>query len=182
MPRYFAFLRAINVGGHTVKMDHLRRLFAALGFANVETFIASGNVIFDARARDAAALEQRIEKHLGAELGYAVATFIRAPADLAAIAAYQAFPAAALTGPRPGVHVAFLKAPPARAARAKLLASETEVDTFHVHGREVYWLARAGLGQSQFSGGLLEKILGQPATLRNTTSLRKLAAKYAPSP
>ena len=45
MPKYVALLRAINVGGHTVKMDRLRRLFEELGFKNVETFIASGNVI-----------------------------------------------------------------------------------------------------------------------------------------
>ena len=44
MPKHFAFLRAINVGGHTVKMDHLRDIFESLGFSNVETFIASGNV------------------------------------------------------------------------------------------------------------------------------------------
>jgi uncharacterized protein (DUF1697 family) len=48
MPKHIAFLRAINVGGHIVKMDHLRRLFEALELAEVETFIASGNVIFEA--------------------------------------------------------------------------------------------------------------------------------------
>ena len=53
MPRYIALLRAINVGGHTVKMDHLRRLFEALDLAAVETFIASGNVVFHADEGDA---------------------------------------------------------------------------------------------------------------------------------
>lgn len=57
MQRYIAFLRAINVGGHTVKMDRLREIFEALGFSNVETFIASGNVVFETTARDPAALE-----------------------------------------------------------------------------------------------------------------------------
>jgi len=46
--RYVALLRAINVGGHVVKMDVLRKHFTKLGFTNVETFIASGNVLFDA--------------------------------------------------------------------------------------------------------------------------------------
>ena len=46
MPRYVAFLRAINVGGHIVKMDQLRKLFTQLGLTDVETFIASGNVLF----------------------------------------------------------------------------------------------------------------------------------------
>ncbi|NTU66209.1 MAG: DUF1697 domain-containing protein, partial [Chloroflexi bacterium] len=64
MLRYVAFLRAINVGGHTVKMDALRRHFAALGFAGVEKFIASGNVVFDTTARNTHALEKKIEQHL----------------------------------------------------------------------------------------------------------------------
>ena len=64
MTRYVAFLRAINVGGRRVKMHHLRELFESLGFSNVETFIASGNVIFDSPAEDTRKLEQRIEDHL----------------------------------------------------------------------------------------------------------------------
>ncbi len=61
MPRFIAFLRAINVGGRTVKMDGLRRLFAALGFSSVETFIASGNVVFEATLKNARALARGIE-------------------------------------------------------------------------------------------------------------------------
>ena len=58
----------------------------------VETFIASGNVIFDSNATNLASLEKKIAKHLHKELGYEVATFIRTPIELAAIAAYQPFP------------------------------------------------------------------------------------------
>ena len=68
MPRLVAFLRAINVGGHIVKMDQLRKLFAELGFANVETFIARGNVLFDSSSKSGPALEKKIEKHLKAAL------------------------------------------------------------------------------------------------------------------
>ena len=49
--RFIAFLRALNVGGHVVKMDALKRHFERLGFADVETFIASGNVVFSARLK-----------------------------------------------------------------------------------------------------------------------------------
>src|SRR3712207_154861 len=91
MPRFIALLRAINVGGRIVKMDHLRSLFASIGFSGVETFIASGNVIFEAPDCDAAALEQRIEAHLHQALGYEVATFIRTDSELAAVARYQPF-------------------------------------------------------------------------------------------
>jgi uncharacterized protein (DUF1697 family) len=180
MPRYITFLRAINVGGHNVKMAQLRTLFEQLEFSNVETFIASGNVIFDAPATKVQ-LEQQIERHLQAALGYAVATFIRSPAELAAVAAYQPFTADELAAEGGSLYVAFLKAAPDRAAVQKLLTFRTEVDDFHVHEREVYWLSRARMSDSTFSGALLEKTLGIPATMRNVTTVRKLAAKYPPT-
>ena len=71
--RYVAFLRAINVGGHTVKMDALRRHFEDMGAANVETFIASGNVIFDS-ADAADRLERRLEAGLEKALKFPVGT------------------------------------------------------------------------------------------------------------
>jgi len=86
MPKYVAFLRAINVGGHTVKMDHLRRLFEAIGFTNVETFIASSDVIFDSTSKSTKALERKIEDYLHRTLGYEVATFIRTTSEVAAMA------------------------------------------------------------------------------------------------
>ena len=108
MPRYIAFLRAINVGGHTVKMDVLRQQFEALGFANVETFIASGNVIFETTAKNTRTLEKKIEQQLRAALGYEVATFIRTEAELAAIAQYQPFTTALLKTAQ-ALNVAFLE-------------------------------------------------------------------------
>ena len=176
MPRHIAFLRAINVGGHTVKMDRLRALFEALGHANVETFIASGNVIFESRARNALTLERQIEQHLRDALGYEVATFLRSPAELAAVAAYEPFPSA---GPDTSLYVAFLKTPPAAESSQKLAALRTETDEFYVHARELYWLRRGGLSESTISGALLERTLGGPMTMRNVTTVRKLAAKYA---
>ena len=77
MAKYIAFLRAINVGGRTIKMDHLRTLFAQMGFADVATFIASGNVIFDSPETDTVVLERTIEDGLQDMLGYRVDTFIR---------------------------------------------------------------------------------------------------------
>jgi uncharacterized protein (DUF1697 family) len=177
LTRYIAFLRAINVGGHTVKMDELRRLFEALDFSNVETFIASGNVIFTAPDAGDRAMETRIEQHLKAELGYAVETFVRTAAEVAAVAAYAPFPAAA-PNDVDRLYIGFLHTPlPAEATR-KLLAAATPTDEFHVHDRELYWLCHIRSSDSKFSGAFLEKTLGQPTTLRNATTVRKLAAKY----
>ena len=64
MPRTFAFLRAINVGGHTVTMARLTGLFEELGLERVETFLASGNVVFDGAKSGETGLRKRIEGHL----------------------------------------------------------------------------------------------------------------------
>lgn len=179
MPKYVAFLRAINVGGHTVKMDHLRRLFEAMGFANVETFIASGNVIFDSTEPNKKALERQIEASLREALGYPVATFIRTTAELAEITRYKPFKEPDLNADGNMLYIAFLADTPADATQQKLLSYTTEIDEFHVNGLEVYWLCRKKMSESQFSGALLEKTLGLPATMRNSTTVKKMAAKYS---
>jgi uncharacterized protein (DUF1697 family) len=175
--RYVALLRAINVGGRVVKMDQLRALFEALSLRNVETLIASGNVLFDAPATHRVdAFEQRIEQHLKKVLGYEVTTFLRTPDEIEAIVAHEPF---APDSSAHAIYVAFLKAPLTKEARQKLLSFGNDVDEFDVKGREVYWKLRKTMGESAFSGAELEKTLGSPATLRNITTVRKLGAKCA---
>jgi uncharacterized protein (DUF1697 family) len=178
MPKYVAFLRAINVGGHTVKMDHLRSLFETMGFANVETFIASGNVIFDSKSKSPKALESQIELALEAALGYKVGTFIRSITELAAVAQYKPFHDCDADGNV--LYIGFVADSPAEQCKQHLLSFTTEVDDFHVYGREVYWLCRKKLGESNFPGGAkFEKTLGLPVTLRNSNTVVKIALKYS---
>ena len=181
MTRYIAFLRAINVGGRRIKMDHLRELFESLGFSNVETFIASGNVIFDSEADDARTLEREIENHLRESLGYEVATFVRSASELADISRSRPFDASDLGAEAASLYIAFLQAPPSAEAEQKLMAHRSEVDDFRVHGREVYWLCRVKMSESSFSGALLEKTMGTPVIVRNATTVQKLVAKYPAS-
>ena len=180
MPRYIALLRAINVGGHNVKMAHLRELLGSLGYANVETFIASGNVIFDSDEA-AQTLENKIEDHLRVSLGYEVATFVRTASELAEVARYRPFDPSDLDAEGASLYIAFLQAAPSAEAEQKLMTYRSEVDDFRIHGREVYWLCRKKVSESSFSGALLEKVLGMPATMRNATTVKRLAAKYSPS-
>ena len=178
MPRYIAFLRAINVGGsHIVKMDHLRRLFEALGFSNVQTFINSGNVIFDAASKNTEALEEKIATSLQETLSYEVATFIRPTAELTKISNDHPFLDAPLQGE--GLYIAFLAKSPGAEAKKKLLSFTTKIDEFHFSGREVYWLCHKKMSESAFSGALLEKTLGMRATFRNSNTVKRIATKYS---
>lgn len=177
MPRYVAFLRAINVGGRTVQMTALRDIFTGLGFANVETFIASGNVIFETKAGAIPAIERKIEADLAKTLGFDVPTFVRTIDAVAAAAAHEAFPAQE-TATAAALNIAFTRPALEPAARAALLTLGTGLDRFHVNGTEVYWLCQVKQSESKFSNTVLERVTGVQSTIRTLTTIQKIAAKY----
>jgi uncharacterized protein (DUF1697 family) len=176
MPRYFAFLRAINVGGHRLKMERLRELIEELGFEQVETFIASGNVVFSSTSMDARGMEARIADHLHEALGYEVPTFIRSQPELEAVAAFQP------SEPVPAdlsAYVIFLSEEADTECRQNLEALGTDADRFEFAGREVHRLIDGKLSDSPLFGVDLTKAVGGgPMTARNITTVRKLVAKY----
>jgi uncharacterized protein (DUF1697 family) len=173
--RYVALLRAVNVGGRVVKMATLKRIFEGLRLAEVETFIASGNVIFRS-ATDPAALESLIERGLEKALGYPVVTFLRTTEEIGAVAERDPFGAPLPPGGR--IYVGFFRDRPSAAARRSVMALTTPTDTLAMDGRELYWMCATPSMESNISGATLEKALGQPATLRNVNTVRRLAAKY----
>lgn len=181
MPRVVAFLRAINVGGRNiVAMTRLREIFEELGFQDVETFIASGNVIFTTPSSNSGALEKKIESRLEKALGYEVKTFLRTDAEVAAIACYKPFAPAALNTAA-ALNVAFLSEPLAAEGRKVVAAFKTDIDDFHVKGREVYWLCRESQSRSKFSNARFEKQLRIAATFRGIRTIEKLAGKHCRS-
>ena len=165
MTKTIAFLRAINVGGHNVKMESLRALFEQLGFDAVETFIASGNVVFETDAAPDTALEAAIEAHLKAALGYEVATFLRTVAELEAVAAYEPLPAVAMAS-IVAFNVGFLASPLNADEIAILSGFNSDIDDFHCHGREVYWLCRTKQTDSKFNNNASGRALRLRPTLR----------------
>jgi uncharacterized protein (DUF1697 family) len=179
MPRYIAFLRAINVGGHVVKMDRLKSLFESLGFSAVETFIASGNVIFESRSSAEATLQRKIEKCLHDTLGYEVATMLRTDAEVAAVAMYQPFAKAARKA-AVAFNVGFVASPFDKSAARAVMKLKTDLDDLHVSGREIYWLCKVRQSDSRFTCAVFEKAMGVRATFRNVNTVMKLAAKYPP--
>ena len=176
MPRHIAFLRAINVGGHTVTMKRLCDLFQELGFTDVESFIASGNIIFRSPAK-AASLERKIERHLHQALGYEVATFIRSENEIAAVATHTPFARDRIEAAYALV-VGFLREPPDAATKKAVLALRTEVDDFHVNGREMYWLCAGRQSDSKLSNAVFERTLKCSATFRNINTVTRLVARY----
>ncbi len=178
MPRYVAFLRALNVGGaSTVRMEVLRRIFEGAGFSAVSTYIASGNVIFSTTARSAAALEQRIEKALIEALGFEATPFVRTGPELAGIVGFKAFPAARVA-PADQLAIVFLSTPPGAGSESALQALRSPTDEFRIRGREIYWLRHRTPDGLVYSTTPLEKLLDQPFTIRSLNTVKKISERY----
>jgi len=160
-------------------MDHLRQIFTSLGLSSVETFIASGNVIFESASRSVPALEIAIANRLHEALGYEVATFIRTNAELSEIARYEPFSAPELEATGATLYIGFIAQPLSLEAQHMVMSFQTPVDNFHVRRREIYWACRVRSSESIFSLAQLEKTLGIQATFRNSNTVKKITAKYA---
>jgi len=178
--RYAAFLRAINVGGHVVKMDRLRKVFEAAGFSGVETVINSGNVVFESPKKSSDALARTLETRLEKALGYPVATFVRSMPELAAIAAHEPFGRVSLDPPT-CLFIGFLRTATSRDAARQVAALSNDVDTLAADGREIYWLARKAFSGSTISYKVVEKLLRTEATFRNANTVKRMAAKFCVS-
>jgi uncharacterized protein (DUF1697 family) len=181
MSQDIALLRAINVGGgRTIKMKALRQPFESLGFLNVATFIASGNVIFETTTKNVKALEKKIEKRLREELGYEVATFIRTDIQLTKIAHYKSFPQTKINTASE-FNIIFLSDRLDKKSRQKVRELKTSTNEFRVHGREIYWLRRKERGKSNFSTIPFEKALGKRFIIRSAKTIKRMALKISAS-
>lgn len=179
--RLFAFLRGINVGGKTVTKDRLLPVFEGLGFQRVESFLASGNVVFDAPPRASAkSLEKKIQTALAERIGLATVVFVRTPEELVAIAPCSPFDEAELNVAGQGgtINVSLFADPPDEAHRAKIEALSSGDDLLRFAGRELYWVSRTKMSESPLFAVNFEKLAGLPATMRNVNTIRRLVAKY----
>ncbi|MEU0085211.1 DUF1697 domain-containing protein [Streptomyces sp. NPDC006274] len=173
--KYAALLRGINVGGaKKVPMAQLRAVLDGLGYADVATYLQSGNAVFSSEETDenvlAAALEQAIEK----EFGFRVDTLVRGAGYLRAVAEACPFPAASLEGKQ--LHVTFFSGPVTADRFASVDAAAHLPEEFRLGDRVLYLYAPDGLGRSKLAAtlsrpGLLKDLVG---TSRNWNTVVKL--------
>jgi len=179
MSRYVAFLRGMNLGGRRIKNEELRRHFEEIGFEEVATFRASGNVIFSTSGRESEGkLAERVEVELDERLGYDVPVFLRSIEEAAAIAAQQPFDSKQVEKSKGKLQVSLLKKKPSAAAKKKVLALAGPEDLLAIEGRELYWLPSGGLLESDLDLKAIEALLGTD-TRRTMGTIEQIASKYA---
>jgi uncharacterized protein (DUF1697 family) len=177
MEHYVAFLRGMNLGNRRIKNDELRVEFETLGFEDVATFRASGNVIFGASKQSEGALTKTIEHGLGDALGYEVPVFLRSCAEVAAIAGREPFAAKLVEASKGKLQVMLLPKEPTAEARRKVLALATDEDRLAIEGRELFWLPSGGTIDSELNFKAIDKALGK-GTQRTMGTIEQIAAKH----
>ena len=178
MPRYAAFLRGINVGGHRITNDELCAACEAVGLDGVATFRASGNVVFEAEeVSDPDALAERIETGLGETLGYQVPVFLRTTDEVRDIAAHRPFPAKLVEASAGKLQVNLLARPPAAKAKRAVLALSTDEDQLAFGHRELYWLPSGGQLESELDHRAIDAALGI-STRRTKGTMEQIAEKF----
>ncbi len=175
MTRWLALLAGINVGGKTtVPMAELREVFAGLGYQQVQTYIQSGNVIFEADTPDESRLLSEIRPALSAAFGREIELILRKPAELEAVLAGNPFQGRQDDPTK--LLVTFLAAAPAPDRTALLQPPPAETGELKLVGREIYLHTPDGYGKSKLNNAYLSKVTGLPATTRNWKSIAKLCA------
>lgn len=170
MTTYAALLRGINVGGNNkVPMADLRALCLGLGYDNVETYIQSGNVVFDASGSEAEVVAA-MEAALLETFALTLSVVLRSAAELVGIVARNPFPNDT-DGTK--LHVTYFASPLPAAMVAKLDPALAPPDTFVIDGRNMYLHLPGGMGTSKLAVHIGQK-LGKLGTSRNWNTVLKL--------
>jgi uncharacterized protein (DUF1697 family) len=167
-------LRGVNVGGHNqIKMDALKALCVSLKLKDPQTYVQSGNVIFQTDEKDLAKLTKRIQDAIERKVGFRPGVVLRTATDVKEVVARNPF--AGRSGIEPGkLLVNFLAAEPDREAREKALAIKIGPEELHLLGREAYIYFPNGQGRSKLPWSKIERALGTSGTGRNWSSVTKM--------
>jgi uncharacterized protein (DUF1697 family) len=173
MTTYMALLRGINVGGHNpIKMSELRRMFEEMGLSYVQTYIQSGNVLFQSQLEEEP-LRQRIEHEIRVVFGLSVPIVLRTVVECKRIVATCPFSADDLAAGE-SLYVSLLAGPPSQEGIDSLPTGNGEIDEYRITGREIYVLCRQSYHKSKFSNQYFEQKLKVSATSRNWRTIHKL--------
>jgi uncharacterized protein (DUF1697 family) len=181
--RYVALLGSVNVGGNRLKMAELKAALEAAGFAEVETVVASGNVLFAHPRAGDAKLAEEIAALLQERFGIASTVAVRSRAEIAALLAESPF---ANEGDDAGsgdwdrrVHVHVLTGQPSEAQFAQLAADHAgrgnEVLAPGTRALHIDFVD--GVANSKLTGSFMDRRLGHKGTARNLRSLRRILEK-----
>ncbi len=177
MVRFIVFLRAINVGGHSVASAKLQEAFTGLGYRNVSVYKQSGNVILEADEADPIEIKRKVESKLRDELGYDTVGFIRTIPQLKTIIDVQAFNGCEKEGA--SFLVTFLaQAPMELPFKLPMTIPKSRAQIISMKDSEVFSVTH-GDGEGGLPNPFLESKLKLKATTRNMNTIVKIVEKFS---
>jgi uncharacterized protein (DUF1697 family) len=178
MPRFVAFLRGINVGGHIVKKERLQEAFTASGFQDVSTFRQSGNVIFETTGSSSELARDKVEAVLQRMLGYEVPVFVRTLVGLKKIVELDPFKGLESDGA--SFLVTLLPSPLARfPLDLPITIPRSTAEVIAASGAEVFSVTHGG-GEGALPNPFLESKLKVKTTTRNMNVVRDIVERFGP--
>ncbi len=180
MPTYIAMLRGVNVTGHnSIKMEQLRGLCNRLGFQKAETYVQSGNIVFQAKMENPAVLSKRIGESILDSFGIETPVIIRTSNEVENVVANNPF-LKEKDVDSSKLHVTFLSERAQKNSLKRLEELATSQDRFYAASREIYLYCPGGYGRTKLSNNAIEKALSVTATTRNwktTNALFEMVSK-----
>ena len=173
MITYISILRGINVSGHNIiKMDQLKKLISSLGFENVQTYIQSGNIIYQTKQSATLRLSERIKKEIHKVFGFDVPVQTLTIDILESIIQNNPFTKQSID--TAFLHITFLSAIP-DAAKIEILKSiDTKNDCFEIIEQTMYLYCPNGYGNTKLTNTFVENKLKVGATTRNWKTSNEL--------
>jgi uncharacterized protein (DUF1697 family) len=171
MKKFAAFIRGINVGGITLKMEDIKGIFVGLGFNNVITYIQSGNIVFDSSETDKALLEERIRESIATKSNLDVAVFVKTKEQIQSLVSNNPF---GKTMDEKRSYVTMLDSVPAGGKLDAIKAINSAKEKFILKKDVVYSYYGNGYGKSKYTNNYFEKVFGVSATTRNWTTINKI--------
>jgi uncharacterized protein (DUF1697 family) len=178
MDTFVALLRGVNIGHKQVAMADLRRGLEAMGLRGVESYLQSGNVVFDAEGGDAVTLAVAIRARIAADFGHQVDVLVLGCEETARIAAFNPFLSCPGADKR-WLHATFLMEPSSAAHFESLALPAAEGERAALIDRVVFLCLPNGYGRTKLSNTFFERALHTPATTRNWRTVLALAAMCA---
>jgi len=174
MPAVISMLRGVNVGAHhRIKMEALKKVYEGLGFEDPQTYVQSGNVVFQSKKKNLAAMTAQIEAAIETAFGFHSDVLLRTAAEMRDVVARNPF--AGRDGIEPGkLLVDFLASEPTAEAHARILAIPPAPEEFKLDGRELYIYFPNGQARPKLPVASLERALKVPCTGRNWNSVTKM--------
>ena len=173
--RYISILRGINVGGNRkILMKDLKVLFEKMGFSKVETYIQSGNVIFESDLKlSNIDLEVKIQQAIAETFGFDVPVIVRTTYEWAKSIVNNPF-WKEKDADIDRLHLTCLKEVPSPELIEKIKLFQFLPDRYEIIGKDVFILCAAGYGTSKLTNPFFESKLKVPATTRNWKTVLKL--------